>query len=73
MTKEEKIRERMDIAVSKAEAEDVSFDDDSFVDYYLENQPILSEKEEMEQMDRIIKGCDLIRELNMRANIPEPI
>lgn len=49
-----------------------SFDDDAELDFYIENQPILTKEEEQEQMDRINKGCDLIRKMGLSANIPEP-
>lgn len=49
-----------------------SFDDDIEIDLFLSTQPILTEEEEKEQMDRINKGCDLIRKMGLTPNIPEP-
>ncbi len=49
-----------------------SFDDDSELDFFLENQPILTKEDEQEQMERINKGCDLIIKNGLTANIPEP-
>lgn len=49
-----------------------SFDDDAYLEFYIENQPILTKEDEEAQMIRINKGCDLIRQMGLTANIPEP-
>ena len=46
--------------------------DDAELEFYLQNQPTLTKEEEEEQMDRINKGCDLIKKMKLSANIPEP-
>lgn len=49
-----------------------NFDDDGYLDYYLETQPVLSKEEEEEVMIRINKSCDLIKKMGLTPNIPEP-
>lgn len=49
-----------------------NFDDDGYLDYYLETQPVLSKEEEKEVMIRINKSCDLIKKMGLTPNMPEP-
>lgn len=49
-----------------------NFDDDGYLDYYLETQPVLSKEAKEEVMIRINKSCDLIKKMGLTPNIPEP-